>query len=567
MKRLLLVAALLAAAAFAATWPSDIWPAPVPAPGSEAEVARHASAMQPPLRVDGPLVHGASRTSLLDRLLGAWGRQVAFAAYAGDGPARDIFTARVTMDGSGRVTGLSDVVNRTSTADGDEAGLVSGGAFVAYATLVGKDYQLVTVARPDLAAEGRLVLILSRPDSDVRLNWESPGVLAVGLSAGRAMRLDATTRVVSPADAPVRLLVAGQGELAWLPRLVNTVREHPWVGPEKIAFLENVYFYLVDIWDRATYRGPGQAAAPSPTPAAPGTASTPAPASAVTPVVPSPAAGGTAGRHCHARGDSPATRADPATIRQALGSNAGRPGHAALLGVPRRQPAVREGGGHHDRPRAVRSPPGGRDGGAALDHRPGGHGRHPRRRGHAAGLVAAFNGGWAAMHGHYGMMIDRQVYLPARNGVATLAWYADGSLRLGVWGRDIQPSPDIVSYRQNCLPLIENGVISPELGKLSLWGLSISRRGRDLPVGTGPDPRRQADLRGGQRALGADRWRGCCSDAGAYNAMLLDIDDFHVAFITYRQVAGKDGKSQVGGDEAPAGYAGFRRAVPAAVRP
>ena len=49
-------------------------------------------------------------------------------------------------------------------------------------------------------------------------------------------------------------------------------------------------------------------------------------------------------------------------------------------------------------------------------------------------LVAAFNGGWAAMHGHYGMMIDRQVYLPARSGVATLAWYADGRLRLGVWG-------------------------------------------------------------------------------------------------------------------------------------
>ncbi|MDP3046211.1 MAG: hypothetical protein Q8O07_01910, partial [Chloroflexota bacterium] len=132
----------------------------------------------------------------------------------------------------------------------------------------------------------------------------------------------------------------------------------------------------------------------------------------------------------------------------------------------------------------------------------------------------------------------------------------DGSLRLGVWGRDIQPSPDIVSFRQNCLPLIENGAISPELGKLSLWGLSISDEAVIYRSGLGQTRDGKLVYVAGN-ALSALTLARVLSEAGAYNAMLLDIDDFHVAFITYRQVAGKDGKVQVVGTKLRQDMQGF----------
>ena len=122
--------------------------------------------------------------------------------------------------------------------------------------------------------------------------------------------------------------------------------------------------------------------------------------------------------------------------------------------------------------------------------------------------------------------------------------------------RDIQPSPDIVSYRQNCLPLIENGVVSPELGKLSLWGLSISDEAVIYRSGLGQTRDGKLVYAAGN-ALSALTLAKVLLEAGAYNAMLLDIDDFHVAFITYRQVTAQDGKPQVVGTKLRQDMQGF----------
>ncbi len=54
-------------------------------------------------------------------------------------------------------------------------------------------------------------------------------------------------------------------------------------------------------------------------------------------------------------------------------------------------------------------------------------------------LLGAFNGGFRAVHGHYGMMTDGVVWLPAQPGLATVAVAADGQADLGAWGRGDQP--------------------------------------------------------------------------------------------------------------------------------
>jgi len=65
-----------------------------------------------------------------------------------------------------------------------------------------------------------------------------------------------------------------------------------------------------------------------------------------------------------------------------------------------------------------------------------------------AHLIAAFNGGFKAVNGAFGMAVNGTTLLPPQDGLATLAMYRDGSLRLGVWGADIKQTPDLVAFRQ-----------------------------------------------------------------------------------------------------------------------
>jgi hypothetical protein len=90
----------------------------------------------------------------------------------------------------------------------------------------------------------------------------------------------------------------------------------------------------------------------------------------------------------------------------------------------------------------------------------------------AATLVAAFNGGFlmnAAGGGYYtqGRMID-----PLRPGAASLVIYADGSLAIGAWDRDVRMTRSVVSVRQNLVPLVAGGRPTPQAASAhwQAWG-------------------------------------------------------------------------------------------------
>jgi hypothetical protein len=90
----------------------------------------------------------------------------------------------------------------------------------------------------------------------------------------------------------------------------------------------------------------------------------------------------------------------------------------------------------------------------------------------AATLVAAFNGGFimnAAGGGYYtqGRTID-----PLRRGAASLVIYADGSADVGVWGSDVSMTPNVVSVRQNLVPLVAGGRPTPPAASADwqAWG-------------------------------------------------------------------------------------------------
>jgi hypothetical protein len=149
-------------------------------------------------------------------------------------------------------------------------------------------------------------------------------------------------------------------------------------------------------------------------------------------------------------------------------------------------------------------------------------------------LVAAFNGGFKGVHGRYGMMVNGFTLLQPVEGLATIAYYQDGSVRIGTWGSDIFLTSDMVAFRQNCPPLIQAGQLNPALstGTQKGWGftnnsditwrtgLGITQDGRYLiyAVGNGTDVKFLAEA---------------LQDAGAYNAMQLDINQYYAHFVTY----------------------------------
>ncbi len=155
-------------------------------------------------------------------------------------------------------------------------------------------------------------------------------------------------------------------------------------------------------------------------------------------------------------------------------------------------------------------------------------------------LVAAFNGGFKAIHGHYGMMDNGITLLQPVDGIATVAIYRDGSVKMGTWNKDIFPSPDMVAFRQNCPPLIDAGQVNPALGvdAARAWGFShntditwrtalgLTQDGLTLiyAVGNGTNARFLA------QAL---------QEAGAYWAMQLDINEYYAQFDTYSQQNGQ----------------------------
>ena len=75
----------------------------------------------------------------------------------------------------------------------------------------------------------------------------------------------------------------------------------------------------------------------------------------------------------------------------------------------------------------------------------------------AATLVAAFNGGFLMNAAGGGYYTQGRVIEPLRRGVASLIIYADGSVDIGAWDRDVRMTANVAGVRQNLMPLVAGG--------------------------------------------------------------------------------------------------------------
>ena len=97
-----------------------------------------------------------------------------------------------------------------------------------------------------------------------------------------------------------------------------------------------------------------------------------------------------------------------------------------------------------------------------------GSGLVPRKPEVMGRLLAGLNGGFQATHGEYGMMAEGVVYLPPKPYAATVTLMSDGSNGFGTWPADETVPGDVVSFRQNMTPMMQDGVLNPY--KRNWWG-------------------------------------------------------------------------------------------------
>lgn len=143
-------------------------------------------------------------------------------------------------------------------------------------------------------------------------------------------------------------------------------------------------------------------------------------------------------------------------------------------------------------------------------------------------LVAAFNGGFRSVHGHYGLRAEDREFLPPRTGLATLARAADGGWWLGTL---LDPGilQGATAFRQNLPPLLEHGRFDPT-GAGSFGAMAPGKR-------DGRTTRSALGLRAdGVLAyvygidVTAEELASAAHEGGAVYAMGLDINDGQAGF-------------------------------------
>ncbi|WP_328537893.1 phosphodiester glycosidase family protein [Streptomyces sp. NBC_00344] len=155
-------------------------------------------------------------------------------------------------------------------------------------------------------------------------------------------------------------------------------------------------------------------------------------------------------------------------------------------------------------------------------------------KGSRTGLVATWNGGFKVSDGgsRGGFYLAGRTVGTLRNGAASEVFYRDGSIKIGVWGRDVGMTRDVVGVRQ-CLELmVDGGQVVPDIDNDSTWGATDQSRMFVERSGVGVTAKGDIIMVVGQ-ALTARTLAALMQRAGAVRAMSLDMNRAWPSFMSY----------------------------------
>jgi hypothetical protein len=151
------------------------------------------------------------------------------------------------------------------------------------------------------------------------------------------------------------------------------------------------------------------------------------------------------------------------------------------------------------------------------------------------GVLATFNGGFKISQAGGGFYLNGITRGAMTTGAASLVYYRDGKVTVGVWGRDVRMTPQVLGVRQNLKLIVDQGSIPAAVdqdvqsqwgatlgGGYYVWrsGIGVTRDGRIVFV-YGP-------------ALSVRTLAGLLQRAGAMKAMQLDINPTWMSYMYYR---------------------------------
>ncbi|MFO7180880.1 MAG: hypothetical protein DIU78_019420 [Pseudomonadota bacterium] len=431
------------------------------------------------------------------------GRRVLFLAAPEPGSPRDVYRARVRLTSDGSPVQVRQLRNLTDTPRGDDVALEVVGHRAVFATIAFDRIQGISILdtrgvpesdRPEgwldrfllrlssyqetgsFAGIGRTDIVLDAPARLARFSLRNDRLSIDFGERGRSLSYDVEERVLHGEDGAeayaARALPRvhrGKPLVFWLVDSARAV-----LGPTPVAWLERVAFGARDGFRRTTYslfgtHGADDALRGDAEPprarvldaAAVGTTRSTWPP----PPIPSlwkqarPGEGQWEPVTYDFLKPVPNTLTDggapaPYFYRTFIRPDPERPySEVLLIAMDMRQLELGMQAGYED-PKPTTGPPG--------------EGRLPRDPAIYERVVATFNGAFKTTHGEYGMMVNRRVLLPPVPGGASIVVDDLGRVGLGSWPQTEEIPPEIVSFRQNLDPLVEDGIANPT-GR-NLWG-------------------------------------------------------------------------------------------------
>jgi hypothetical protein len=155
--------------------------------------------------------------------------------------------------------------------------------------------------------------------------------------------------------------------------------------------------------------------------------------------------------------------------------------------------------------------------------------------GSRTGLVATFNGGFKLNTAGGGFYLNGTTRGTLTNGVASVVYYRNGTIKIGSWGAEVRMTPEVTGVRQNLKLIVDHGRVPAAVnadvlgswgatlgGGYYVWrsGLGIARDGRVI-FAYGP-------------GLDVQTLAGLLQRAGAVEALQLDINPFWMSFEYYQ---------------------------------
>jgi hypothetical protein len=158
-------------------------------------------------------------------------------------------------------------------------------------------------------------------------------------------------------------------------------------------------------------------------------------------------------------------------------------------------------------------------------------------------LIAAFNGGFKAIHGHYGMMLDGTTYVPPRDIGCTVAMYKEGTLRIRTWPKVKDDEAQMAYYRQTPPCLVEEGKVNNVLDATEYsknWGATVSGETVIRRSAIGVDKSGRVLFYALGEAVTAQSLARAMRAVGAENAAQLDVNYSYPRFLFFQHPAGQD---------------------------